>query len=94
MNLGLFLFNSLIALLFSNEKLIAKFKADLEVELTKKGIIDGDLKFAERIIINIQSSFKHFKQILRQIGEDYVDQVDLESSSGESNEFFKQIRKY
>lgn len=74
--------------------LIAQFKADLEVELAKKSIIDGDLKFAERIIINIQSSFKHFKQILRQIGEDYVDQVDLESSSGESNEFFNQTRKY
>lgn len=65
--------------------LIAQLKADLEVEMANKRAIEGDLKFAEKIIINIQSSFKHFKQILRQIGEDYVDQVDLESSSGESN---------
>lgn len=65
--------------------IIAQLKADLEVEMKNKKIIENDLKFAERIIIKIQSSFKHFKQILRPIAEDYEDQVDLESSSGESN---------
>lgn len=65
--------------------IITQLKADLEVELTNKNTVESDLKFAERIIIKIQSSFKHFKQVLRQIGEDYEDQVDLESSSGESN---------
>lgn len=64
--------------------IIAQLKADLEVEMEKKNLIETDLKFAEKMIIKIQSSFKHFKQILRQIGEDYEDQVDLESSSGES----------
>lgn len=65
--------------------IIAQLKADLEVEMSNKNIVESDLKFAERVIIKIQSSFKHFKQVLRQIGEDYEDQVDLESSSGESN---------
>lgn len=55
--------------------------------MANKSLIENDLKFAEKIIIKIQSSFKHFKQILRQIGEDYEDQVDLESSSGESKNF-------
>lgn len=64
---------------------ITQLKSDLEVETTNKHIIENDLKFAEKIIIKIQSSFKHFKQVLRQIGEDYEDQVDLESSIGESN---------
>lgn len=64
--------------------IIAHLKADLEVEMENKGLIDSDLKFAEKILIKIQSSFKHFKQVLRQVGEDFEDQVDLESSSGES----------
>lgn len=65
--------------------IIAQLKADLEVEFANKKIIENDLKFAEKIVVKLQSSFKHFKQILRQIGEDFEDQVDLESSSGESN---------
>ncbi len=63
---------------------IAQLKDDVAVEMQNKNLIEIDLKFAEKIIIKIQSSFKHFKQILRQIGEDYEDQVDLESSTGES----------
>ncbi|KAG4078506.1 hypothetical protein HA402_009218 [Bradysia odoriphaga] len=68
-----------------NEMVIAQLKADLEVEMANKSLIESDLKFAEKILIKIQSSFKHFKQYLRQIGEDYEDQVDLESSSGETD---------
>ncbi|KAJ6645441.1 hypothetical protein Bhyg_00647 [Pseudolycoriella hygida] len=68
----------------SNEMIISQLKADLEMELKSKNLIENDFKFAEKIIVKIQSSFKHFKQILRQIGEDYEDQVDLESSPGET----------
>lgn len=66
---------------------ITQLKADLEVETANKNLVESDLKFAEKILIKIQSSFKHFKQVLRQVGEDYEDQVDLESSSGESESF-------
>lgn len=72
---------------FSNEMVITQLKADLEVETANKNLVESDLKFAEKILIKIQSSFKHFKQVLRQVGEDYEDQVDLESSSGESESF-------
>lgn len=65
--------------------IMEQLKADLDVEMENKHLIESDLKFAEKVIIKIQSSFKHFKQVLRQIGEDFEDQVDLESSSGESN---------
>lgn len=65
--------------------IITQLKTDLQVEVANKKKIESDLKFVEKIIIKIQSSFKHFKQVLRQIGEDYEDQVDLESSTGESN---------
>lgn len=70
---------NLIKNIFRVDEALQQLQFKLELETAKEEQLESDLSFAEKVLIKIQSSFKHFTEVLQQIGEDYDDQVDVEA---------------